>query len=215
MLNTTLERLIEIVVNLSHNDAGVEIFEFDKGAPATAAEIERVEEELQRPIPQSFKNVLATFAKEFALGLEPSDEPLESDDVAFEGGELGWSLAGLPELVAEFEEFRNDVYPDADDACARAWQNKFPVYRFGNDDYLAVDAESQEVVYLSHDGDTELNGLALGHDFEDFAKRSLCLAASVEYLQFVDEGTPYLNVDGEKACALREILGWDAASSGE
>lgn len=51
MLNTTLERLLETVVNLSHNDAGVEIFEFEKGAPATAAEIERVEEELQRPIP--------------------------------------------------------------------------------------------------------------------------------------------------------------------
>ncbi len=214
MLNTTLERLLETVVNLSHNDAGVEIFEFEKGAPATDAEIERVENELQRPIPQAFKNVLTTFAKELSLGLEPSDEPLESDDVSFEGGELGWSLDGLPELVAEFEEFRNDVYSDADDAYARAWQNKFPVYRFGNEDYLAVDVASQEVVYLSHDGDTELNGLALGRDFEDFAKRSLCLAASVEYLQFIDEGTPYLNVDGENACALRESLGWDAASNG-
>ncbi len=215
MLNTTLERLLETVVNLSHNDAGVEVFEFEKDAPATVAEIERVEEELQRPIPRSFKNVLTTFAKEFALGLEPSDEPLESDDVSFESGELGWSLVGLPELVAEFEEFRNDVYPDADDAYARAWQNKFPVYRFGNDDYLAVDVASQEVVYLSHDGDTELNGLALGRDFEDFAKRSLCLAATVDYLPFVDEGTPYLNVDGANACALRKAVDWDAASNGK
>lgn len=214
MLNSTLERLLETVVNLSHNDGGVEIFEFEKGAPATDAEIERVEEELQRPLPQAFKNVLTTFAKELSLGLEPSDEAQELDDVSFEGGELGWSLDGLPELVAEFEEFRNDVYPDADDAYARAWQNKFPVYRFGNEDYLAVDVASQEVVYLSHDGDAELNGLALGRDFEDFAKRSLCLAASVEYLQFVDEGTPYLNVGGENACALRKCLGWDAASNG-
>lgn len=51
MLNTTLERLLKTVVNLSHNDAGVEIFEFEKDAPATVAEIERVEEELQRQIP--------------------------------------------------------------------------------------------------------------------------------------------------------------------
>ena len=208
MLNSTLERLLENVGNLAYN-GGVEIFEFEKGAPATEAEIERVENELQRPIPQAFKNVLTTVAKELALGLEASDEEQEFF------GELGWSLDGLPELVAEFEDFRNDVYPDADDAYARAWQNKFPVYRFGNEDYLAVDVASQEVVYLSHDGDTELNGLAFGRDFEDFAKRSLCLAASVEYLQFVDEGTPYLNVDGEKACALRESLGWDAAASGE
>ncbi|MBR5243956.1 MAG: SMI1/KNR4 family protein [Thermoguttaceae bacterium] len=209
MLNSTLERLLETVVNLSHNDGGVEIFEFEKGAPATDAEIERVENELQRPIPQTFKNVSTTFAKELSLGLEPSDESQEFF------GELGWSLDGLPELVAEFENFRNDVYPDADDPYARAWQNKFPLYRFGNEDYLAVDVASQEVVYLSHDGDTELNGLALGRDFEDFAKRSLCLAASVEYLQFVDEGTPYLNVDGANACALRKSLGWDAASNGE
>lgn len=118
-------------------------------------------------------------------------------------------------MVAEFEDFRNDVYPDADDAYARAWQNKFPVYRFGNEDYLAVDVASQEVVYLSHDGDTELNGLALGRDVEDFAKRSLCLAATVDYLSFVDEGTPYLNVDGANACALRKIVGWDAASNGK
>jgi len=215
MLNTPLKCLIDTVVNLSHNDAGVEIFEFGRSFPAKAAEIERVEEELQRPIPQSFKNVLTTFAKTFALGLEPLNEPLESDGVSFESGELGWSLAGLPELVAEFEEFRNDVYPDADDPYARAWQNKFPVYRFGNDDYLAVDDATQEVVYLSHDGDTELNGLALGRDFEDFVKRSLCLAATVDYLPFVDEGTPYLNVDGENACALRKAVGWDAASNGK
>lgn len=80
---------------------------------------------------------------------------------------------------------------------------------------MAVDVASQEVVYLSHDGDAELNGLALGRDFEDFVKRSLCLAATVDYLPFVDEGTPYLNVDGANACALRKIVGWDAASNGK
>ena len=120
MLNSTLERLLATVVNLSQNDADVEIFEFEKGAPATTAEIERVEAELERPIPQAFKNILTTFAKEFALGLETSDEPQEFDGVCFEGGELGWSLDGLPELVAEFEEFRDDVYPDADNAYDRA-----------------------------------------------------------------------------------------------
>ena len=211
MLNSTLERLAENVVKASQTDA-LEIIEFEKGEPATAAEIERVEEALQRPIPQSFKNVLTAFAKEFALSWETTDAPEELNGVPFGGyGELGWSLDGLPELQEEFEEFRNDVYPDADDDYARAWQDKFAVYRFGNEDYLAVDLRTEEVVYLSHDGDTELNGLALGRNFEDLAKRSLGLAATVDYLCFVDADAPYLNVDGEGACALREWLGWNAA----
>lgn len=78
MLNSTLQRLLATVVNLSQNDADVEIFEFEKSAPATTAEIERVEEEIQRPLLQEFKNVLTTFAKVFALGLKTPDDNISA-----------------------------------------------------------------------------------------------------------------------------------------
>lgn len=187
--------------------------------PASETEIVAIENEMGRSIPSSFRKVLREYSRKIDVCWMFPDGDEEYESIynglfrSFAWGIFNYSLESLPDLQKELKGWNDALYNNPDDPYDKHWLGKFAVCEVGHQDYIVIESEhedSQKVVYLSHDGDTDVNGFPFGKDFEDFLDRmSLlgCPAESYMFYPFMSESEPYLQIDSENAHAWRKWFG--------
>jgi hypothetical protein len=187
--------------------------------PANEEEIIIIEKEMGCSIPSSFRNVLKQYSRKvdvcwmFPVDDEEYKTIYDHRFRYFSWGILYWSLEELPTLQKKFQEWLINCYNDPNDSYGKHWYGKFPVCEVGCGDFTVIENErenSQQVVYLSHDGDCKVNGFPMGKDFEDFVDRMSLLGCPSEGFSlypFIDSPKPYLQIDNENARLWRQWFG--------
>lgn len=189
--------------------------------PASEEDVAEIEKQMGRKIPSTFRRVLREYSRKLGVCWmfpEDDEEYREICDGLFRSfawGILAWSLESLPDLQKDLKKWNDLMYNNPDDPYDKHWLGKFAICEVGHQDYFVIEAEnekSQQVVYLSHDGDTDVNGFSMGKDFEDFVDRMSLLGCPEEgsmMYPFMNPPEPYLQVDGKNARHWREWFGLD------
>jgi hypothetical protein len=170
-------RLPEILDNLTAQ--GFDTRPLVVEPPASADQVDAIEDRLGLKVPTSLRRVLTAVASrvEFAW-FAPSGHSFPDPFGEVFSGSLSWSLDGLPDLMTAVHGWVEEVFPNPDDPYDRVWHHKLPFMEVGNGDYLALelnhDSESP-VVYLSHD-DGDGHGRAMAPSFEELLSRWIPLA---------------------------------------
>jgi len=145
--------------------------------PATISEINAVEEQIGKTIPDDLKKLF-----HFSRHLEFSyqfDETLSEEFKQNFSGDIYWNLNSLAEQYANFQEWvKASIDPKYNDLEAiliteKLWQDKFPIMDVPNGDIITVGINPSEVLYFSHEGDN-MHGKILGDNlwsFLDFYSR--------------------------------------------
>lgn len=187
--------------------------------PASEEEVAAIEKEMGCSIPSSFRKVLREYSRKvdvcwmFPDGDEEYKKIYDGLFSSFSWGILSWSLESLPAVQKELKDWNDLMYNNPDDPYDKHWLGKFAICEVEFQDYYVLEAEkesSQQVVYLSHDGDTDVNGFPMGKDFEDFVERMSFLGCPSQgnmLYPFMNKPEPYLQVDGENARLWREWFG--------
>ncbi|MGL4596270.1 MAG: SMI1/KNR4 family protein [Bacteroidia bacterium] len=139
--------------------------------PATLAEIEAVEKQIGKSIPNDLKELFLLSAHvEFSYQF---DETLSEEFRQNFSGDIYWNLHNLVEQYHFFQEFMKaslDIELNDREAVAiteKVWQDKWPLIDVPNGDVIAVGCNPSEVVYFSHEGDT-MHGKILGTNLWNF-----------------------------------------------
>lgn len=185
--------------------------------PATQDEVAKLEQQLGLILPTSLKEVLLEFSKKIEFRwFMPDNFKLDGPLSAIFSGDRHWSLEWLVQFNEAKDHWKNEVFPNKDDAYDVIWHNKIAFHEVGNGDYLAIDisqADKEPIVYLSHD-DGAGHGVELARNFKDFlflTSRLACVGGEDwQWLAFMENGKPYLNPDCQNALNFRAALGFDA-----
>ena len=187
--------------------------------PASSEEVAAVEKELGRSIPPSFRRVIREYSSKvdvcwmFLDCYEGGEYDNRGIGVGFPWGILDWSLERLPDVHREFSVWLTDCYDDPEDDYGRHWYGKFPVCEVGYGDFIVIEADGsnyERVIYLSHDGDTDMNGYPLAVNFEaymDAMSQLGCPSEGTELSMFLEMPEPYLRTDCDNARQWREWFG--------
>ncbi|MHC4402971.1 MAG: SUMF1/EgtB/PvdO family nonheme iron enzyme [Planctomycetota bacterium] len=181
--------------------------------PATAEEVDAVEQELGIELPAAFREVVLKFSKcvDVAWQLSGEVEPPDPFRLVSSGG-CGWDLSRLAEIDGRRREMIAAAFDDPSDPYHAVWHQKLAFHEVPNGDYLALDlaSEGSAVVYLSHD-DGSGHGYELGADFIDFVDRHSRLGVpgpeDWQWLPFTSDRTSLLDPDGERAAQWRKWFG--------
>ena len=136
-------------------------------------------------VPPDFVEVLASYSAKVTLywRLYTDDADVAEDDLppaAYEevsgsDADALWDVGKISRLKRDFDRWVASAFPDVSDPWQRSWHNKVPFLEAPNGDLLAFDLSGGTaqcpVVYLSHEGDTDVHGRRLGLDFTDFMTR--------------------------------------------
>lgn len=146
--------------------------------PATLVQVQEIEQAIGITLPDSFREVVLTLSSEVDVRWQLPDTFVLPAELRHSGyGHLWWSLDSLPNLELSRREWIRTVYPDPADDYDREYHGKIAFLEVADGDLLVFDPErAGAVVYLSHDGDTDVHGLVLGADFQDFITRWTRLA---------------------------------------
>jgi len=147
--------------------------------PASADQVNAIEERLGCKLPTSLRRVLTTAASrvEFAWFTPPGHTFPDPFRQVFSGS-LSWSLDDLLDLMTAVRGWIENAFPDPSDSYDRVWHHKLPFMEVGNGDYLALDMNQDgegRVIYLSHD-DGEGHGRVMAASFEELLARWIPLA---------------------------------------
>ncbi len=167
-------------------------------------EIKAYEKERKKRLPESFRKALLEFAPKFEISWSVAgSDPNLADALGVSMGELSWDYR---ELAGMEEECRDAVSSGDLDS----WENKLPFHRTGGSDMLAIDLSVKDgpVVYLSHDGDDELENIALGKNFLDFIERAsrIGFADPESYQYGFVTGDKGLDLKAEASARIRKKL---------
>ena len=147
---------------------------------------ERLSDRLQGIwVPPDFADVLARYSAKVTLswhlytddsGLPEEDLPPPAyEEVAFSETAALWDAGRVARMKADMDRWVASAFPDVSDPWQRSWHHKVPFLEVSNGDLLAFDLSGGTarcpVVYLSHEGDTDVHGRRLGLDFTDFMTR--------------------------------------------
>ncbi|MDD9944203.1 MAG: SMI1/KNR4 family protein [Myxococcales bacterium] len=141
--------------------------------PAELREVERVEADLGRPLPQSLRAVVLGFSRKVSFRWQLPDDTERPEEFAeIFAGEVGWNLGELVELERSRKGWIEACFPDAQNEYDAIWHGKLAFFSIANGDMLAIDEviDGSPVIYLSHD-DGDGHGQALGANFADFVTR--------------------------------------------
>ena len=187
---------------------------FQVSAPASPKDIANIEQRIGLRLPNSLMQVLINFSSQVGIewqlpkGIKPP-KPFNM----ISSGQCGWDLFSLPELYTTYQGWLHECFTTPDDPYDAVWYNKLPIFEIGNGDMVAIElgiADSQPVVYLSHD-DGEGNGYWLGSDFEDYIDRLSLLgcpgAEDWQWMPFVNDPRSLLDPFGESAIQWRDWFG--------
>jgi hypothetical protein len=147
------------------------------GKPATISEINNVEKQIGKTIPEDLKN-LFLFSRHVEFSYQ-FDETLSEEFRQNFSGDIYWNLDTIVDQYANFQEWiktsldpkYNDL--DAIEVTKKIWIDKLPIMDVPNGDIIAVGNNPSEVIYFSHEGDN-MHGKILGETlwtFLDFYSR--------------------------------------------
>jgi hypothetical protein len=136
-------------------------------------------------VPPDFVDVVANYSGKVTLSwrLYADDADLSEDDlppaaydeVSGSDADALWDVGLVDKLKRYLDRWVAGAFPDVADPWQRSWHDKVPFLEAPNGDLLAFDLSGGTarcpVVYLSHEGDTDVHGLRLGLDFTDFMTR--------------------------------------------
>ncbi|NGZ75726.1 SMI1/KNR4 family protein [Saccharibacillus alkalitolerans] len=185
------------------------------GAPAAEEQVAEAERRLGAELPAGFRQVLLRCSGEFDFRWfldEDAELPSPYGDIF--RGELGWSLARLPEIDEGRRNWVKEVFSNPDNEYDKVWQNKLAFMEVGNGDYLALDLGEDDgpVVYLSH-ADGKGHGFVLGRNFIDFLERGSRIGfvgpEDFQWVIFADSGHGGLNAEGHEAAGFRKLMGFE------
>jgi cell wall assembly regulator SMI1 len=139
--------------------------------PATKAEIDSVEKQIGKTIPDDLKKLF-----HFSRHLEFSyqfDETLSEEFRQNFSGDIYWNLNSLAEQYTYFQEWiKASIDPEYNEREAieitqKLWQDKLPLMDVPNGDIIAIGNNPSEIIYFSHEGDT-MHGKILGDNLWNF-----------------------------------------------
>ena len=174
-----IDRLL-VKIKSAYDKIGAET-ELMVDAPADIAEVEAIENRLERKLPLQIRNFFLQYSKKcrFSAYLpEDFELPSELDEIF-----CAEFLISLEEFV-DAENLRKDYaegcFVNENDAYDAVWHHKLGFMRVPNGDVIAFDVNKNEtnppVVYLSHD-DGEGHGYILGSDFDTYFEQLLLVGA--------------------------------------
>ena len=183
--------------------------------PASIAEVEAVENSLQRKLPLQIREFFLHYSKrcEFSAYL-PDDFELPSElDEIFSAGFL-ISLEEILTAVDSRKEWVESCFTNEDDEYDAVWHHKLGFMCVPNGDVIAFDVNENEtnppVVYLSHD-DGEGHGYILGSDFNTYCEQLLLVGAcgneDWQMLPFCPDAQSGIVSDCDNAKNYRRIIG--------
>jgi len=185
-------------------------------APATEAEIAKVEGELGVSLPPVMRNSFLTFARVISIGWQLPDrfKLPETVEEATWGG-IEYSLDDMIDSELQRRDWAGDVIASWEiPEESITWENKIAFLTMANGDYLAVDVSTlgrEPVVYLSHDGNESSHCYVLGDDFDDFLTRWAGVGSpgpeSWIMAPFTHGFTKPLDPDCENAVLWRKAVG--------
>lgn len=193
---------------------GGEVQELVIRPPATEQEIERVEHQLGRSLPSSFKQALLHIAGEFSFcWFMPEDHKFPEPYHNIFSGRIHWNLQQLPQIDEGKSECIKQVFPNPEDEYDKVWHDKLAFMEVGNGDYVAFDVKSGDdppVVYLSH-ADGQGHGYILAHHFMELLEKGSRIAfvgtEDWQWLTFTESKDSGINVQSTAAAQWRKLIG--------
>lgn len=140
-------------------------------SPATVAEIDSVEKQIGKTIPDDLKK-LFLFSRHLEFSYQ-FDETLSEEFRQNFSGDIYWNLNSLAEQYTNFQEWiKASIDPEYNDSEAieiteKLWQDKLPLMNVPNGDIIAMGNNPSEIIYFSHEGDT-MHGKILGDNLWNF-----------------------------------------------
>ena len=183
--------------------------------PASIAEVEDVENKIERKLPLQIREFFLQYSKncEFSAYLPDDFElPKDLESIFFAG-----FLISLEE-IAYIEDARKnwveECFTDEEDEYDAVWHNKLGFMHVLNGDIIAFDVKESEtnpsVVYLSHD-DGDGHGYILGKDFNTYFEQLLFVGAcgneDWQILPFCPDARSGIVSDCENAKEYRKLIG--------
>ena len=189
--------------------------EYRRAEPATAVEIADLEKKLGRRLPLSLKEFLTAFSKNLLFDVEyPEDH--YPDKFYPMGGYLEISSATIVRDENKRQEWIKDCFPNPDDSYHRIWHDKIGFIMVPTGDFIALDLtdakDDKRVVYLSHDGDDDINGHVLAAGFGEFMERYINIGQFLPeawelWAHIPEEGNGYLDPECGAAKEFRRSIG--------
>ncbi|MDQ1088363.1 SMI1/KNR4 family protein [Siphonobacter sp. SORGH_AS_1065] len=181
--------------------------------PATIAEINSVEEQIGKIIPDDLRK-LFLFSRHLEFSYQ-FDETLSEEFRQNFSGDIYWNLNSLAEQYTNFQEWvKASIDPAyngtrAIEITEKLWQDKLPLMHVPNGDVIAIGDNHSEIIYFSHEGDA-MHGKMLGNNlwnFLDFYSR-IGFAGSEDWQlePFFDFDKNMMVTQGDKVERFAELL---------
>ncbi len=133
-------------------------------------------------------------------------------------GDLHWDAERMPDIMAGYQQWILEVFPDPENPYDRVWHNKLPFQEVGNGDLLAIDLSNDaygRIVYLSHE-DGEGHGYVLAHNFGDLLERWIPLGCpggeDWQWMPFVSSPTSGIDPECDNAKLWKSLVFRESAS---
>lgn len=180
---------------------------YEKGAPATDAEIAALEAKLGAELPVHLREALQQFSSNvFFTAYLPQEIQLPDALGEIFSATIDFSL----DTILETEEKRKEWAADSGHPDAAFWNNKLGVIEVPNGDCIAIDLCTAEVVYLSREGG-EGHGYILGQSFTDYLDRLIAIGAvgseDWQMMPFLPDAKSGLDPQCSNARQYRAIMG--------
>lgn len=199
-------------------------FSVDIAPPMSAAEFNALEESLGRHLPPLFREILTSCTSRATLRyvwdppehLMPVLKEVFGKSYIYGGGTL-FDSSSLALHLSDCQEFATDSWlaEEEFEADQRFWLSGIPFLRMPNGDYLAIDPDTEAVVYLSHDSTSRF----VGSDLMAFlhAWQLLGYAGPESWIikRFIDASTGNLAVPSrDQAKGIHRLFGNVPAPAG-
>lgn len=184
--------------------------------PASIAEVEAVENAIERTLPLQIREFFMKYSKkcEFSAWLPDDFELPEELDGIFSATFL-ISLEEFADAENARKDWIEECFTNEEDEYDAVWYHKLGFMNVQNGDVIAFDLKANEtnppVVYLSHD-DGEGHGYILGKDFDTYFEQLLLIGAcggneDWQILPFCLDAQSGIVSDCENAKKYRKIIG--------
>ncbi len=207
-------RALFIAVKNAYESIGAET-ELVIEEPASIAEVEAIENRLERKLPLQIREFFLQFSRRCQFSAWLPDDFKRSDEL----DEISSAVFLISlEEAADAENSRKawieDCFTDETDEYDLIWYHKLGFMNVANGDVIAFDLQEDEinppVIYLSHD-DGEGHGYILGKDFNTYFEQLLLIGAcgneDWQMLPFCSDAGSGIESECKNAKEYRGIIG--------
>ena len=214
---------------------GAEV-EWNLTPPATSRQLTALENDIGMPLPEELRLFFLRISSDLLFCVDLYEDTIPPPDL---GHLSNWGVSISVEGVRTAEHIRKEwirtVYNDMEDPYSLAWHGKLGLVNLPEGsimsgaemareleehedwawgDVIALDvspdADSQSLVYLSHDGG-DYNGDVIAVDLNSYLQNALalgCVGAGEAALYFMESGVG-LQSDTESGRAFSKWIGWN------